>query len=453
MGKSLTSSLRTNFESYRGLPLYFALIVYVAGIVFVCTFPEQSDFIHILLGVTLAFAGYSFLIRFTDVPFKTLLIAGVGVRLILLFTFPNLSDDVYRFFWDGKMWWYGENAYAILPSEYITAAADNRVLSEVFAQLNSPQYYTVYPPVAQLIFWAGAITDNVFISSVIMKIFLLIGEFFGLKYILQLAELSGLPKKITLWYFLNPLVIIEGSGNLHFEVLMVAFLAVGLFYLYMNKTTNAAIFTALSVSVKLFPLIFLPFIFFKLPSYKRYAFSAIIFVIIVILFFPLWYSVNIGNFAESINLYFRKFEFNASVYFVFRSLGIWLSGYNLIAVTGPLLALIVFLLVSGKVWKSKKSNIHDFWKFALYAWTVYLVLSTTIHPWYLILLVFMGIFAMAHFTWIWSYLVFLSYAHYAYPDGIPDMVLLAEYGIVALAIFLQYSAIGQSIGQFILSKR
>ncbi len=63
-----------------------------------------------------------------------------------------------------------------------------------------------------------------------------------------------------LLYALNPLVIVELTGNVHFEALMIVFLLAFLLALHRNQVRRAALFLALSAGVKLLPVLFLPLV-------------------------------------------------------------------------------------------------------------------------------------------------------------------------------------------------
>lgn len=48
----------------------------------------------------------------------------------------------------------------------------------------------------------------------------------------------------------------------------------------------------------------------------------------------------------------------------------------------------------------------------LFVLTLYFLMSTTVHPWYLVMLVALSVLSLHVYPIIWSYLVFLSYSHY-----------------------------------------
>jgi hypothetical protein len=77
--------------------------------------------------------------------------AAVSFRLLLLPTTPTLSTDVYRYLWDGRLSAAGVSPYHHTP----TAPELARFRSDgLYASLNHPDWHTIYPPGAQLLFAA-----------------------------------------------------------------------------------------------------------------------------------------------------------------------------------------------------------------------------------------------------------------------------------------------------------
>ena len=91
-------------QSYKNKILFY-LLVLISAISFywLCYHTERKNFSQVFALYTLLFVAYYFLTRFFSFTnFKNLFVAGMFFRMLLLFSIPNLSDDVYRFIWDGE---------------------------------------------------------------------------------------------------------------------------------------------------------------------------------------------------------------------------------------------------------------------------------------------------------------------------------------------------------------
>ncbi|MBT8190926.1 MAG: mannosyltransferase, partial [Bacteroidia bacterium] len=160
---------------------------------------------------------------------------------------------------------------------------------------------------------------------------------------------------------------------------------------------------------------------------RRFIISSII--ISSIMFLPLFWSLDLNNFLSSIDLYFQKFEFNASIYYITREIGRWMTGYNQIAVIGPLFGILTFLLI---LWFTKKTRpvlVNEMTDVFIFSFTVYLLLGTTIHPWYLSMLIVLCVFRLHYWIILWSFLVVFSYGVYAF-EAIPYWLITLEYGLL-----------------------
>ena len=98
---------------------------------------------------------------------------------LFLFSIPNLSDDFYRFIWDGRLLASGNHPFAQLPVYYI----DNNISiqgidEELFKSLNSPEYFTIYPALSQYVFWLAAslAPHSVYGSVLVIKMVIFAAE-------------------------------------------------------------------------------------------------------------------------------------------------------------------------------------------------------------------------------------------------------------------------------------
>jgi hypothetical protein len=110
--------------------------------------------------------------------------------------------------------------------------------------MNSPDYYTVYPPVLQGVFGLAApfASFSPLGGVVVLRLCILAGRRVSIRLLTQLLAAYGLPPGRVLLYALNPLVIVELTGNVHFEALMIFFLLAFLRALHRNQVRRAALF-------------------------------------------------------------------------------------------------------------------------------------------------------------------------------------------------------------------
>jgi alpha-1,6-mannosyltransferase len=406
---------KANFQdkfNFRHGILYALVLVLASIIAYIGYHFGQKDFFNFLPYYSLAFLVYIFVCR-NELTIKELILIAIFVRLGLVFTFPALSDDIYRFYWDGRLIVSGISPYGILPSEVVNLQIPYLDVS-LYNQLNSPLYYTIYPPVNQLYFAIAAWFGDIIAATIVLKILFIITEILGLYYMIILLKQQRVALKNAAWYILNPLVIIEGVGNLHFEVVMVSFFCISIYYILNNKIINGSVWLALSIGIKLLPLILLPYFWFKWKWKYRWYFFGLLAFLLCIIFIPVLSGFHLNSFLNSIDLYFRKFEFNASIYYVLRYIGHQITGYNLIHYLGPTLATVTIGWNIFQASKQKESDGFNFMNYSLLVWSAYLFLATTVHPWYIISILFFSIFTKWKYPIVWSYLIIISYINYSF---------------------------------------
>ncbi len=370
---------------------------------------------------------------------------GILLRVILLFSLPNLSDDFYRFLWDGHLTVAGIHPFAHPPAYFMEHPMGiPGITPTLFARLNSPNYFTVYPPVCQAIFalavwvapqswWGGVL---------IMKLFLLAGEI-GTLWLLR-SETGLLSaekrKKAVLLYALNPLLIIEIVGNCHFEGLMIFFLLAGWRMLQRDRLPAAAGLWGLATATKLLPPLFLPLVWRWLGWRQGAWFNGLFAAACALLFLPWLNAELVMNMWQSIELYFQKFEFNGSLYYLVQAAHQWWKGYQYVVVIGPLLAL---LTLAGVLWLTKRTAYRGdvppapLMLPAAMLWAVFLYLScaTTVHPWYATVPLALSVLTTWQFPIVWSGLIVLSYSHYEAGRSAENFWLIGlEYSILWLFI-------------------
>lgn len=408
---------------------------------------ERTDFFKLLtLYGGLFFLSWKFF-QMQRYNLKILLAAAVIFRLLFMFAIPNLSQDFYRFIWDGRLLLERINPYLITPSQYFASGnfpfPGARELIDGMGSLSAGNP-TNYPPLNQFFFaLAAMLGGSSILGSVIWMRFFIIAADVGVFYFgRKILKNLNLPESNIFLYLLNPLIIIELTGNLHFEGIMLFFLLAGIYLLQCQKWVFSACLLAGSIAVKLIPLIFLPLLFRKFGWKKALGYYAVVGILLLLFFLPFLSGAFAENFFASINLWFQKFEFNASIYYLIRWIGYQVEGYNIIDYAGPALAGVVF--VSVLLLSTLKRNIHlkGLLTSMMFAMVIYLLLATTVHPWYLTSPLLLSVFTKFKFVQVWSVMVVLSYFAYSRADYEENLwVIATEYlivlGVVVYEFFFQ----------------
>lgn len=410
---------------------------------------DRSEFPKLIGVVAILFLLSWRLIKTPGLNFWYLVGFGSVARLIFIVALPNLSQDFYRFLWDGRLLIQGINPYLVTPASYM-ASGDSivpqaAILFEGMGGLNAG-HFSNYPPLNQLFFGVAALFSgkDILGSVVVLRLLMIAADvgilFFGRKILAHL----NLPVQNIFWYFLNPFIIIELTGNLHFEGVMLFFFLLGVYLLLKGKWMVAAFCVGASISVKLIPLIFLP-IFLKyflsnqqhqLNFSKLIGFYGLVGLTVTISFLPFASQEFLSNFLATIALWFNDFEFNASVHYLIRWASFKWVGWNLIYITGKIMSMVVLLVVIGMALFRSNNNIKSMAVTMLFAISFYLLLSTTVHPWYVATPLLLCLFTNYRFPILWSLLVMVSYSAYG-KDGFDEKLwLIAIEYLLLFAFFI-----------------
>ncbi|MEX1002632.1 MAG: glycosyltransferase 87 family protein [Crocinitomicaceae bacterium] len=375
--------------------------------------------------------------------FNMFFAVAIILRLILLFSVPELSNDFYRFIWDGELVNLGINPYAHTPNDLISQApfyTDQywRVLYHGMGDL-SQQNYSCYPVFNQLLFaLPTAIFDGIKANVISMKMLIILADIGTILIGRKILQKLNKPAHLIFLFALNPFIILEFTGNLHFEGVMIFFLLFSLYLILTDKWLAAAVFMGIAIQVKLIPILLIPFVFKKLKIVKAVGYTAMTILTVIALSSLMLKGEFIDHFMQSIDLYFRSFEFNASVFYLFREYSFFTDGYDNIAQIGPLLSKIAIVGIGLlAVFKAQKSD-RSIFTGMMFALVIYYALATTVHPWYISMILILSIFTPYKFALIWSLLVMLSYVAYANPGFKEDLLFISfEYLIVFGLMFYE----------------
>jgi hypothetical protein len=190
---------------------------------------------------------------------RTLLGVALLVRVLVLPLPLTLSDDAYRYLWDGRVALAGHDPYELAPDAVELAS----LRDGLWQRVGHKDVPTVYPPAAVGLFSiAAALPASVYA----LKSSLALLDLAGCALLWLLARRTGVPRERVLWYAWNPLVVLEGAGMGHVDVAgaAVAIAAVALLCgsgpesRRRTQSAAAGVFAAAGVLLKLVPLVALP---------------------------------------------------------------------------------------------------------------------------------------------------------------------------------------------------
>lgn len=224
---------------------------------------------------------------FETIGQKRWLVALVGgallLRVIMIAAPPLLSDDVYRYVWDGRVAVAGINPFLYPPE-----AAELAHLRDdaVWPLINHKQVPTIYPPVAQGFFalnaWLGGGVSSLKALFVLVEMCCVALVWLAARRSAWVEQRGTLAATI---YLLNPTVCVELAWSGHLDVLAYGTLAAAVMWWRWRvraskgaaqHTRNVFVVAALlgvSVASKMLPIIAFPLLFFaprgEVSSWRR----------------------------------------------------------------------------------------------------------------------------------------------------------------------------------------
>ncbi|MBI5563635.1 MAG: DUF2029 domain-containing protein [Chloroflexi bacterium] len=179
---------------------------------------------------------------------------AVLFNAILLPTKPTLSDDMFRYVWDGRV-----QTHALSPYQYPPNAPElidlRRGDAAVWPNINRKSVVTVYPPGAQLAF--AAIWRIVGDSVIGFKAMFVLAELIGAWVLLKLLRFFNQPPERLLIYLWSPLLIFEVAHAGHVDGLMLPLLCLAFYARVTDRPGLLGVSLGLATSIKLFPALLL----------------------------------------------------------------------------------------------------------------------------------------------------------------------------------------------------
>lgn len=257
MRKSGPWRLSQTVDSRRQCILKSAILPVAAHVGLFLIHDLRSNLPAFLALVAVAFVGLLVaerLLREIDTSIGLAMgLVAVCLRLLMVFVPPTLSDDVYRYVWDGRVVQSGFNPYQLPPD----APQLTHLRDELWDGLAHRHVPTVYPPLAQAMFTVVAWLPAPVYS---LKALLALADVGTCILLFLLVRTWRLPQERVLWYAWNPLVTLEIAGMGHIDGLAISLVVLATLLLAGGgrRVGGAALTAGAAVLTKLVPLLALP---------------------------------------------------------------------------------------------------------------------------------------------------------------------------------------------------
>ena len=184
-------------------------------------------------------------------------------RALLVAAPPTLSEDVYRYVWDGRVQLAGVNPYLYPP--------DSPVLQSLrdanWEAINHKDIPTIYPPLQQLFSRAVAAVS----PTVVAFKLAFCGVDLGLVLLLgSLLRSRGVGPAALVLYAWNPLVVVEVAASGHADPLAALFTVLALAAIAGERPRLSALAWGAAVLAKVWPLALAPVLWRRLPARRMW---------------------------------------------------------------------------------------------------------------------------------------------------------------------------------------
>ncbi len=268
----------------------------------------------LLLGFVSVAANYRMYGRIGEPALGVVLLVGLLARLALVPLPPELSDDVWRYLWDGHVLVAGENPWALEPDNPRLLPLRSGPFEEIWNRTAHRTVKTVYPASAMGLFSIAALAPRPLLTY---KLLVVVLDLAGTALLFRLAMVFGLPRRRVLWYAWNPLVLFEGAGMGHVDVVGLLPLAAAVLLLVVApgvrtpvRVAGAGALAAVSVMVKLVPVVVLGVL--GQAARRPRTFAVTCAAVLAGLSFPIVSSV--GGVPPGLVTYGISWEFNGPLY-------------------------------------------------------------------------------------------------------------------------------------------
>lgn len=364
---------------------------------------------------------------------RLLLVAAI-FRFTLLTLPPYLSEDLYRYLWDGWVQSTGVNPYTYAPEELTHLQG-----LELYEKVNYRTFPTIYPPVCQILF----LFSHYLGGELVWRLLVVLADLLTGLILLRLLAKQG-RARYAIIHFWSPVGVLESALGGHVDIFGALFLTLAVGSLLQSHIRQSAFWFSLAVLVKYLPLLLLPAIFRRLGLVKAAVFTAFTALVVTLLYLP-YISAGWKVFG-SLGAYISRWSFNSLAFEPMHALTGSYSAARIICYSA------IAVVALAEVFR--KDNLEEA---ARRVFTAFCIFFPTLYSWYLAWIVpLVALRPSAAFCWLFvasqaSYLtlhtlrlegVWIDHAGVRALEYLPFLILLGydvvkRHGLVSRFIFSQ----------------
>lgn len=347
-----------------------------------------------------------------------IVIVATIVQIRLLILDVTLSDDIYRFFIEGKALIHGINPYITPPTDYLVD-----IQPSFIDLINNPNVTSPYPPLAIIMFTLLYLIHS---DPLFFRIMFSIAYIASIPLMARLLSVFYQPQWRVILYAWNPLLHIETGNGSHFDPIVVFAVMFAIYALNRERHLLGGITLLVATLLKYYP-IFLIIIYWRQLG-RRGRTTVIsglsLYGLVIILIPPV---------ISGLLIYAERWYFNTSIMWVLVELTNSFFGAKVVV---GVVFLIIFLLVSYR--SAQDPHILNPMT-ALIVLASFLLLQPVFHPWYLFwIFPFVLLVNPLDFSWILlTGTVILSYHVYI---GFDTLGIWVESDLIRIVEFLPFFA-------------
>lgn len=341
-----------------------------------------------------------------------ILLFAIIFHATLLFSSSPLSNDIYRYYWDGKVINSGLNPYVYSPdADQLSSLRDSN-----WENIMNKDVSTMYPPLSQGVFAAAY---SIFPSTFTLRLCSVSFNLLSIWVLILILKKLRLDVRYSVIYAWSPLAVIEFANSGHIDSLAVLLVLLSFLFLLWEKKVLSSAALALAVLAKVYPLLFTGL--FLLRWGKK---GALIFAGVIAMFYLPFLRAGAAVF-QGFSYFVRWGLFNGSLFpLLLVGLGTIMGKGESLLVSKALVLLVFVCLLTYLTYRYSRSLQQEesdmlLWKYSFWLTGAFLLLSPTVHPWYLL--------------WVLPFLCFFRSAGW---------ILLTGTVILARSVYIGYEATG-----------